>query len=105
MARTYALLAASTNILTLPLLADGTTGEAVSGATVLATLRDATGAEVVGQVWPVNLVEDATIAGRYSATIEPDLDVAADDALTCTITAQAGPTWRTFRLSVTVQNG
>lgn len=105
MARTYALLAASTNILTLPLLADGTTGEAVSGATVLATLRDPTGAEVVGQVWPVTLTEDATIAGRYSATIEPDLDVAAADALTCTITAQAGPTWRRFVLQILVENG
>ena len=105
MARTYALLAASTNILTLPLLADGTTGEAVSGATVLATLRDASGADVVGQVWPVALAEDATTAGRYSAVIEPDLEVAADDALTCTITAQAGPTWRTFRMAVVVQAG
>jgi len=105
MARTYALLAASTNILTLPLLADGTTGEAVSGATVLATLLDATGVEVVGQVWPVTLAEDATIAGRYTAVIEPDIEVAADDALTCVITAQAGPTWRTFRLSVLVQDG
>lgn len=105
MARTYALLAASTNILTLPLLADGTTGEAVSGATVLATLLDATGAEVVGQEWPVALAEDATIAGRYSGVIEPDIEVASDDALTCVITAQAGPTWRTFRMAVIVQDG
>lgn len=105
MARTYALLAASTNVLSLPLLADGTTGEAVSGATVLATLLDAAGAEVVGQAWPVALTEDATVAGRYSATIEPDIEVAADDALTCVITAQAGPTRRTFRLSVIVQDG
>ena len=105
MARTYALLALSTNVLELPLLADGKTGVAVTGATVVATLLDAAGAQVAGQTWPVTLDEDADTAGRYSAVLEPNLTVVAGDRLSAVVTATAGPTVRTFVLQILVEDG
>jgi hypothetical protein len=105
MARIHALLALSTNILEIPFLADGQTGSAVSGATVVATILDAAGVQVAGQTWPVTLDEDPVTSGRYSAVLEPDLEVTAGDELSAIVTATAGPTIRTFVLAILVDDG
>ena len=105
MARIHALLVLSTNLLEIPLLADGRTGEAISAATVVATLLDADAVEVAGQDWPLTLSEDPETPGRYSGTLEADLEVAAGDLLSGVITAQKGQTQRTFHLDIEAQRG
>jgi hypothetical protein len=75
----------NTTILELQYLTNSVSGEAITTATVIATLTDSKGEEVVGQTWPVTLTHVDT--GTYRATLENDLTLVANRPYTATIDA------------------
>jgi len=75
----------NTTILELQDLTNSVSGAVITTATVVATLTDSKGVEVVGQTWPVTLAHIAT--GTYRATLENDLTLTANRAYTATIDA------------------
>ena len=72
-------------------LLDGVTGEYVSDATLEVTLRDAAGAEVAGQVWPLSMEYVPDTSGVYRATLLATLDLTLNARYVATITADGGP--------------
>ena len=67
------LLIANSNTLELNGLRNAVQGGFVNGATVLATLEDAAGVEVAGQVWPAQLSYVADSNGCYRVLLPHDL--------------------------------
>lgn len=66
------------------------TGAFLNAATVTATLRDAAGATIGGQSWPLTLAYVASSNGVYRATLPYDLQIEVRDRLTATISVNAG---------------
>ena len=62
----------------------------IDDATVIATLVDEDGAEVVGQSWPLTLSYVASSDGIYRGTLEDALNLTEDLEYTAQITASGG---------------
>ncbi len=62
----------------------------VNDATVLVTLTDTAGVEVVGQSWPVTLTYVTASDGNYRAVLEDGLVLLSGRKYTAVITADAG---------------
>ena len=71
-------------------LVDSLTGLPINDATVTATLKDAAGANIAGQTWPLTLAYVAASSGIYRGTLAPTLAVSDKQALTCVVDVTAG---------------
>ena len=70
-------------------------GEAVTNATVEATLTTIGGEEVQGQNWPVSLSHEGN--GKYQTVLEDTLDLTPGRHYVITVVAELGQTKRTWR--------
>lgn len=81
---------ANTNILDLRNLKNEITQAFINGATVEVTIRDATGAAVAGQTWPVTMSYVAASDGDYRAIISEDVEFTKQN-YTAYIDSDGGP--------------
>jgi hypothetical protein len=68
---------ANTNLLELIGLQNATDGSFIDGATVTATIVDASGAELSGQSWPLALAYIASSSGNYRLALPDSLPLIA----------------------------
>jgi len=84
------------NVVELKALTNSTTGVADESASVGATVLNAEGDEVVGQVWPAAMTHVSD--GTYRATLEADIELVVGDNYTVLVeaTGSGGETgeWR-----------
>ncbi len=86
--RTNVLLIANTNLLELNGLRNAATNSFINTATVLATLQDAKGIDVVGQTWPFTLDYLPGTDGCYQAFLDADLTLDKTKTYTLTVVVQ-----------------
>lgn len=82
------LLIANSNTLELNGLRNAVMGGFVNTATVVATLQDSKGNDVVGQSWPATLNYVADSNGCYRVLLAPDLILINDKRYSLTLVAQ-----------------
>jgi len=80
----------SDNLINVTGLKDLSTGAFLNGATVEATVNDASGSPVAGETWPLSMPYVPGSNGDYQATLKDTLAVATGDELTALVTADAG---------------
>lgn len=93
------LLIANSNTLELNGLRNAVAGGFVNTATVVATLEDAKGNEVTGQVWPAILNYVADSNGCYQLLLDAGLTLIKDKRYKLILTAQGDgltANWETF---------
>lgn len=80
------------NLIELAGLKDELTEAFVNDATVTAVMKDAAGANVAGQSWPLVMPYISGSDGIYRGVLDADLDLAVGDRVTVevTITASGG---------------
>ena len=67
-------------------------GSYINTATVVCTLKDASGSNVSGQSWPLTLDYVAASNGKYSGTLEDGLSLTEGENYTAEITITLGST-------------
>lgn len=82
---------ANSNILDLLSLTNHITAAPINGATVTVTVKDSTGAEVSGQVWPATMSYVAASSGDYRAILSEDVAFVANKNYRAFVDADAGP--------------
>lgn len=82
------LLIANSNTLELNGLRNAVEGGFVNSATVVATLQDAQGVDVVGQVWPATLNYVADSDGCYRLLLADDLVITKNKRYKLILVAQ-----------------
>lgn len=82
----------NSTILELGALTNTSTGALIHDATVTATLTDAAGNEVDGEIWPVTLshVVESPEGGNYIYTLAHDIAITVGARYRVTITAVSG---------------
>lgn len=78
------------NLLTVDGVRDVSDGSFINTATVTATLKDADGVDVVGQVFPTTLTYVAASDGKYQGTLEDTLALTANDKYTLCVDIDGG---------------
>lgn len=72
-------------------LQDATTGDFANAAMVTVALRDSTGANVAGVVWPLPLVYVPNSDGLYRVTLPGTLTLLPNAEYSAEVVADAGP--------------
>lgn len=75
-------------------LTDQADGSAVESASVSVTMKDASGSNISGQVWPASLAHVS--AGTYRVVLPETLDLTAGGEYTAEITASVGGSTAAF---------
>lgn len=83
-----ALLIANSNLLEVNGLRNVATNGFMNTATVLATLQDAKGVDVVGETWPFSLDYVPSSDGCYQAVLDVGLTIEKNKAYTLTVVVQ-----------------
>jgi len=82
------LLIANSNMLELNGLHNAVTNTFVNSATVVATLQDSQGVDVVGETWPVTLSYVSGTNGCYRVLLDPSIVLTDGDRYRLQLTAQ-----------------
>jgi len=77
-------------LLELTGLKDEATDAYIATATVTASVKDAAGAAVTGQTWPLSLVYVTSSDGDYRGVLDKAINVAVGDRITVEVTVDAG---------------
>ena len=77
-------------LLELTGLADESTGAYINNATIEATVKDAAGANVSGQTWPLTLSYVTSSNGVYRGVLDAALVVAVGDRITVEVDIDGG---------------
>lgn len=80
----------SDNIIEIPALTNGQTGEAVNNATVQLTLQDKSGDNIAGQTWPLAMNYVADSNGTYRAIATYTLTLTHRQKVKAKVIADAG---------------
>jgi hypothetical protein len=75
----------NSNVIELRSLTNSVTDAVDTGATVTVTVKDASGNEIAGQVWPAAMSHVS--AGLYRATLEDDISITPDRRYTVLVEA------------------
>ena len=84
------------NLLEVDLLKNVDTAAYINNATVTATLKDASGNNVVGETWPLTMSYVAASNGKYRAKLKDTLTLIPGRGYVAEITADGGADLRAF---------